>query len=237
MEKLPAVSGPFRRDARFVARTPGSEVFKYDQPPAVIKLPTPEGAGNYNSVQEALKDAARLRKIRSELAEEIKKKGGSPETLPDTGFVIHNRPREEGGGIELTRWQTYIEGVRPMAGVSLPEFLSLPDSTLKHLRDIIAASLDFSPAVDLDLIGTHPPERQLHPRNVPQKPFSVLSSENIILDRHDMPQLIDIEDTRRWHKGGINIRRIANRLRSRLSLGLIDTVMTVRKIGKLVNRT
>jgi hypothetical protein len=217
---------PLASPSSVILKAGGTTLLGYRlEDPLIAKIDT-RGIG-HGSIENNIQEINQFRRLRETLVSELIRRGSAPEIIPATQYLIH-------GDIKITylRVQKWFVESKPLSKVSLDNLWQLSERSLLDLRNIFQVYVEYlAKGRDIEVIGYH---FQNHSwiEKLTRAWCSLLWSENILIDRDNIPRLIDFGI---WgneaHQGfrGLVWYRI-QKLRAWSALKIIDLILWARRV-------
>lgn len=227
---------PFKDPESTIGLSAHSTVYKYDQPPVVLKITNPETNREYTNTEEALENARSSSAVEIEVRRSLSEQGVNPEVLPLSRYIVHSGQDRK---IYVARVQKRIPDAKTL-NESGKAVLDMSDAALQTLRGIFQTNLSLwrQERKVFDLMGSSSVPQTI-PRRIMNQVFPLFSSRNLISEGDRQIYFIDSthyvkpsikEDFPRWI--GMPVR-VAGTV---ISLGLINRELRKRQRSKAKGR-
>lgn len=213
--------GVFKPPDRKVGHSRMRTVYGYEDQELVIKVPETgkKGVGTINMAMSEIGDYENARKL---IASLVEANGGRSDVVVKQTAVIHD-PKDD-GGVSYSRVQRWYPDAKPLAEMGV-NILDLPRQSLIDLRSIFIANLRIyrEKGAFLDLVGSTISKRPKISKIVKHL-FPIFYSENIVIDKDDVPRLIDLGSLNNVKADNLatKIRCVLQVLGSEMSLAILN---------------
>jgi hypothetical protein len=223
------LSSPLAIPSGVVLEHEGSILLGYRQEsPLIAKIDTRRIG--HGSIENNIREINQFRALREALAAELASRGSAPAIIPLTHYVIHRDAH-----ITYFRVQEWYVDSSPLSKVRVNELWRLPETSLLDLRNIFQIYLEYlEKGRDIEVIGFHFQNHSWIDK-ITRAWCSLFWSENIIIDRDNIPRFIDFGI---WgdeaHRGlrGLAWKRL-QKLRSWSAVKVINFILRARRLPRL----